>query len=71
MLPKNIQQCINNGIKLIGVFNGVGAFIATGKEEIEQAYTNDIKEIEALIRFRVAFHLVLKANYWDTYNQKS
>ena len=50
MLPKNIQQCINNGIKLIGVFNGVGAFIATGKEEIEQAYTNDTKEIEALIR---------------------
>ncbi|MCA6085260.1 hypothetical protein [Candidatus Endomicrobiellum agilis] len=62
MLPKDIQQYINNGIKLIGVFNG-GAFIATGKEEIKQAYTNDTKEIEALIRFRVAFHLVLKANY--------
>ncbi|MCA6085425.1 CHC2 zinc finger domain-containing protein [Candidatus Endomicrobiellum agilis] len=48
MLPEDIQQYINKGIKLIGVYSN-GAVIARGKEEIEKAYTNDAEEIEALM----------------------
>ncbi|MCA6079806.1 MAG: bifunctional DNA primase/polymerase, partial [Endomicrobium sp.] len=48
MLPEDIQQYIDKGIKLIGVYSN-GAVIARGKEEIEKAYTNDAEEIEALM----------------------